>query len=142
MPGTPTTIHFSNRVQALFDGTPVDLPARRSDWVEFSFDEPQATFKESIYGGGEGVVSVSTKGTLTVRALASSKFIRDTVPALIQKNQEEGYFDVSVNDENDDSKLAVTSESALVIKEGDVKRGGPELDEVEVQFTGVWSIIR
>ena len=142
MPNIETKIHFSNQVQAHFDGVPVDLPGKRSDWLEFSFDGDLSTLRESVYGGGERVVSVSTKGILTVRALATSRFIRDTVPALIAKMENQGYFPITVKDENRDSKIAIITDFGGVVKEPDTKRGAPELDEVEVKFDGFWYITR
>lgn len=142
MAGIETKVHFSNRVQAHFDGVPVDLPAKRNDWLEFSFEGDLSSLRESVYGGGERIVSVSTKGILTVRALAVSGFIRDTVPALIAKMESEGYFPITVKDENRDSKITIITDFGGVVKEPVVKRGAPELDEVEVQFDGFWYITR
>lgn len=142
MPEMTTKIHFSNRVQAHFDGSPVDLPAKRNDWLEFSFDGDISTLKESVYGGGERVVSVVTKGICTVRALATSSFVRDVVPRLIQKTQERGYFPITIKDENRDSKITIVTDFGGVVKEPVVKRGAPDLEEVEIQFDGFWYIIR
>ena len=142
MPGIETKIHFSNRVQVHLDGVPVDLPGKRTDWLEFSFEGDLSTLRESVYGGGERVVSVSTKGTLTIRALAASSFIRDTVPALIAKMESQGYFPVTIKDENRDTKIAIVTDFGGVVKEPDTKRGAPELDEVEVRIDGFWYITR
>jgi|GEM_PF-7117184 len=140
MPAMDTKVHFSNQVQVHADGHPVDLPAKRSDWVEFAPDENISALKESLYGGGERVVTVSTKGTLTIRVLATSNFSRDAIPALVRKTLETGYFGVTLQDMNRDSKITISTNFGGVVGRPTVKRGGPELDEVEVVIDGFWNI--
>ena len=142
MPNIETKVHFSDRVQVHVDGNPVDLPAKRSDWVEFTFDGDISTLRESVYGGGERVVSVVTKGTLTLRVLATSRFVRDVVPKLVEKTQNQGYFPITVKDENRDSKITIVTDFGGIVREPVVKRGAPELDEVEVVLDGFWYIVR
>lgn len=140
MPELVTRIHFSNKVQVHCDGNPVDLPAKRSDWVEFEYEGPLSELKESLYGGGERVVTVVTKGVLRLRVLATSRFARDVIPKLRQKTEQQGYFPVTVKDENVDSKITIATNFGGLVKPPVVKRGGPSLDEVEVEIDGFWTI--
>lgn len=142
MPAFDTRIHFSDRVQVHFDGTPIDLPGRRPDWLEFAFDGDLSMLKPSVYGGGERVVSVVTKGFLTVRVLATSGFIRDTLPMLIDRMETQGYFSITLHDENRDSRIVIITDFGGVVRQPTIKRGAPELEEVEVMFDGFWYITR
>ena len=134
-------IHFSKDVHVMVDGVKVDLPARRNDWVEFAFDEPVSTLQEGLYGGGQRVITESQKGTLTVRVLAGSRWGNFEVPKLRRKTLDDGYFRVTLIDQNKDTKLTLETDFAGLTKYPDTKRGGPDLNDIEVAMDGFWKIV-
>ena len=125
----------------IVDGTKVDLPARRNDWVSFTFSEDISTLQEGLYGGGQRVITESAKGTLTIRTLATSRWFNFEVPKLRRKTLEQGYFRVVVIDQNRDTKLTLETDFGGLTKFPDVKKGGPDLNEGEVNIDGFWRII-
>jgi hypothetical protein len=139
MPELVTKLFFSKYVTVHADKRPVDLPARREDWVEFAFDNPVSALKEGL-GGGERCICDSAAGKVTIRVLATSVFARDHLPALIQKTREEGGFLLTVQDQNEDSRCLVSCDSAGIDANEGVKRGANELGDVEIVMNGLFSI--
>jgi hypothetical protein len=139
MPELVTKIYFSKFVTVHADKRPVDIPARREDWIEFAFDNPVSSLKEGL-GGGERCICDSAAGKATLRVLATSRFARDDLPALIQKTREEGGFLFTIQDQNGDSRVTVTCDSAGIDGNEGVKRGANELGDVEITVNGLWQV--
>lgn len=136
MPETRTV--FSNLVTAILGGRNVDAPSRSNDWITWEPTGELATLKPDLYGGAEIVISQQGPGTVRIKALRSSTFMRDTVPYLVKKTAQEGGFSVTINDPNPDTRMTLTCDKAVLSRVPSEARGAPDLSDAEVEVLGVW----